>query len=273
MSLNHICNSCGGSIEFAPEHTGLQLKCPHCGILTVLTASGPPAAPQQGGPHQAFGQYPPQQQMPNIGMGGPMPQPARIGISTGGIIGIVVGALLAVGLIVLGVIMLAGKSGGGTLGSSASAPESGNERESPKISDKEDFSNFHKEIEKKIAPAEIKIIQTLAGLDSAESHEEALEIMYRVVGMMDARNLMLKLIDPKTAEVKNLLDEYIQLNERAFQLWKNLIDEFEEENDGKVQRLFNEIEKLGNTRSIEWLKRFNRMCEKHNMPKLDEMMK
>jgi len=110
-------------------------------------------------------------------------------------------------------------------------------------------------------------------LDSAESHEEALEIMYRVVGMMDARNLMLKLIDPKTAEVKNLLDEYIQLNERAFQLWKNLIDEFEEENDGKVQRLFNEIEKLGNTRSIEWLKRFNRMCEKHNMPKLDEMMK
>lgn len=271
MGLNHACNSCGGSIEFAPEHTGLQGNCPHCGMLTVLTASAPAAVPPYGGPTPAPGPYPAPQQMPYGGMGGPvpgpMPQPARGGISTGGIIGIVVGALVAVGLIVFGIIMLTGKSGGGGSGGS------GGGTPSKVVSEKEDFTKMHVDYRAKIFPLELEAAKLLARLDNVSDDDEVLTIMVEVLGNISNRTMLLKMMDPKTSGVSSLHKEYVEYCETGLIIWRQVIGALEDGDERKAREIiFNKL-KSQTDLLADWVKQFNRLCEKHKLPDLDAIMK
>lgn len=277
MGLNHACNTCGGSIDFAPEHTGLQVACPHCGMTTVLVASSPHAPPPFGGPPQAppgasgfgdpyqhpTGGYP----QPQISHGPQLyHQPARGGISTGGIIGIVVGVFLAVGLIVMAVVMLGGKDNGSVAGVTGGGSSS-------EITEKEDFTKMHAYYREKIFPLEVKAGKLIARLDDSVDDDEALDIMNRMLENLVARTIALKLLDSKTPEVSSLNNRYVRYCETGQDIWRRVINALEDGDQRGAENLIFDNLKAQTDLLAEWVKDFNRMSGKYALPDLESIIK
>ncbi|MBC8326030.1 MAG: DUF4339 domain-containing protein [Verrucomicrobia subdivision 3 bacterium] len=184
---------------------------------------------------------PPMMAAPFAPIGAPMPAPRTR--RTGLIVGIVLG--------VLGVVLVVG------LGQGDEGVE---------------FGKMHRAYHSRIFPMEMETLKELQRLENVRSDREVLAIARDVENNLSMRILALKTIDLNHNEIEGLNDDYIKNCERGLESWGETIRALEAGNDREAEAILERLTKRELDGMIEWVKRFNRLCAKHDLPDLETIM-